>query len=282
MTSSLSRLSACVVGVSGTGSIVAEQLARLGFGEIILIDFDRIEAKNLNRILNSAVGNIGDLKVEVFAKAIRAYRSDCDVFPVGANICTREAVLAAADADLLFCCVDSSEGRFLCDRLAAALAMPLFDVGVSIPTRQSADGERHIAEVCGRVDYVFPGGSTLADREVYTPQSLEAEYLRRTAPDVYRKKIEEGYLRGLAEEAPAVIALNMRAASALVMEFIARTFPFRHAENDRFARTIFMLADGDEERCAESDFTARESSLLAKGLQEPLLGLPALGAREKI
>ena len=42
MTNWLGRLSACVIGVSGTGSIVAEQLARLGLGEIILIDFDKV------------------------------------------------------------------------------------------------------------------------------------------------------------------------------------------------------------------------------------------------
>ena len=41
----LGRVSVCVIGVSGTGSIVAEQLARLGIGEIILIDFDRLEER---------------------------------------------------------------------------------------------------------------------------------------------------------------------------------------------------------------------------------------------
>lgn len=51
----LARLSACVIGISGIGSLVAEQLARLGFGEVILIDFDKLEIKNLNRILNSTL-----------------------------------------------------------------------------------------------------------------------------------------------------------------------------------------------------------------------------------
>src|SRR6185437_3992246 len=41
MTAELGRLTAVVIGVSGTGSIVAEQLARLGFGRVILIDFDK-------------------------------------------------------------------------------------------------------------------------------------------------------------------------------------------------------------------------------------------------
>lgn len=272
----LGCLSACVIGVSGTGSIVAEQLARLGFGEIILVDFDRIEARNLNRILNSRISDIGRLKVDVFADAIRGYRPECDVRPVPENIGTREAILAASEADVLFSCVDSSEGRHIADRIAAAMVLPLFDVGVSIPTRADAGGARHIAEACGRVDYVFPGGSNLGDREVYTPATLEGEYLRRTAPDTHRRKVEDGYLRGVVEEAPAVIALNMRAASALAMEFIARTFSFRHDPNERYARSTFLLAEGEEERTPESAFVSRDLGIGSVGLREPLLNLPAL------
>ena len=78
----LGRMSVCVIGVSGTGSIVAEQLARLGVGEIILIDFDKLEERNLNRILNSSLADIGSYKVEMFADAIRRYRPDCEVVPL--------------------------------------------------------------------------------------------------------------------------------------------------------------------------------------------------------
>src|SRR5690606_27571601 len=182
----------------------------------------------------------------------------------------------ASEADFIFSCVDTGEGRHIADRIAASFLMPLFDLGVSIPTRASSGGDHAIAEVCGRIDYVRPGGATLSDRGVSTPATLEAEYLARTAPDALDRRIKDGYLRGLAEEAPAVITLNMRAASACVMEFIARGFPFRHAPNERYARTIFLLADGDEERFPESSWQAVDSALLGRGAQEPLLGLPAL------
>lgn len=276
MTDALAQLSVCIVGVSGTGSIVAEQLARLGFGEIILIDHDRLEARNLNRILNSTCAEIGALKVDMFADAIRRFRPDCEVRTVPTTLAAREAVLAASEADFIFSCVDTGEGRHIADRIAASFLMPLFDLGVSIPTRTSSAGAPAIAEVCGRIDYVRPGGATLSDRGVYTPATLEAEYLARTAPDALNQRIKDGYLRGLAEEAPAVITLNMRAASACVMEFIARAFPFRHPPNERYARTIFLLADGDEERFAESSWQAIDRALLGRGAQEPLLGLPAL------
>jgi len=273
----LRRLSVCVIGVSGTGSIAAEQLARLGCGEIILIDFDKVEVRNLNRILNSTTSDAeGEaVKVEMFAKAIRRYRTDCEVIPVAQSIATRDAVLAASEADFLFSCVDTTEGRHIADRLSAFFAAPLFDVGVAIPTRATAEG-RAIADVCGRIDYVQPGGATLEDRGVYSPASLEAEYLARVAPAVHRQRIAEGYLRGMAEQAPAVITLNMRAAAACVMEFIARAFPFRHSPNRDYARTTFMLAGGEEEYASEDTFQANGKLPVGVGLKEPLLGLPAL------
>jgi hypothetical protein len=283
MTAWLGRLSACVIGVSGTGSIVAEQLARLGFGEIILIDFDRIEERNLNRILNATLADVeaNALKVEMFAQAIRRYRPHCGTLGVPHSVATREALLVACEADVLYSCVDTAEGRHLADRMCAYFAMPLFDVGVTIPTRQTESGARVIAEVCGRVDYVQPGGSSLLTRGVYDAAALEAEYLAQHAPDAHRRKLAEGYLRGLAEQAPSVITLNMRAASACVMEFIARTFPFRQFPNEERARSIFMLADGDEDYHAESDHPAGQLPI-ARGLEEPLLGMPALAKRARV
>src|SRR5262249_33599918 len=44
----LQRLLVAVIGCSGTGSIVVEQLARLGVGTLLLVDPDRVERKNLN------------------------------------------------------------------------------------------------------------------------------------------------------------------------------------------------------------------------------------------
>jgi len=68
----------------------------------------------------------------------------------------------------------------------------------------------------------------------------------------------------------------MRASSAVVTEFIARTFPFRQEPNALYARTIFSLAACDEDHFPEDGFTRKESSLLGRGAAEPLLGLPAL------
>ncbi len=279
MTAELGRLSALVIGGSGTGSIVGEQLARLGFGRVAVVDFDRLELKNLNRILNSkrTDAEANRLKVEAFAEAVAGHRGEGVAIPVPASIGTRDAVLAAAQSDLVFCCVDTLEARHIADLIASAFLLPLFDVGVVIPIRKKGKLFA-VADVCGRIDYVQPGGSTLQNRAVYTPESLRGEYLRKVAPEAHRQELDAGYLKGVVEEAPAVITLNMRAAAACVNEFIARAFPFRLESNRLYARTQFSLAACEEEYFAEDFFTCTPNLLLARGDAEPLLGLPMLKA----
>ncbi|WP_092762176.1 ThiF family adenylyltransferase [Rhodoferax sp. OV413] len=275
MSAELGLLSACFVGASGTGSIAVEQAARLGFGEVILIDFDLTEDKNLNRILNSTQSDAEKCvpKIDVLADAIARHHPKTVVKRIRASINCREAVELAAAADFLFCCVDSEEGRSICDKLASAMVMPLIDVGVTIPVARGLDQKMAIFDVLGRIDYVQPGGSSLADRKVFTPQSLAAEDLAKRAPQQHEDQVKAGYMPGLLEEAPSVISVNMRAASAAVQEFIARTYPYRLDGNNRYARTVFSLAAMDEDFTDEDAFPCHENGLLGMGLAEPLLGL---------
>jgi hypothetical protein len=167
MTGELNRLTAAVIGVSGTGSIVAEQAARLGFGRVVMIDFDRVEPRNLNRILNATSRDAAEraLKVEMFADAIRSHRGDSVAVPIVASVATREAVLSAGTVDVLFCCVDTLEARQIADLVASSFLIPLVDMGVVIPMRRAGAGVA-IGDVVGRVDFVQPGGSSLLDRGV--------------------------------------------------------------------------------------------------------------------
>lgn len=281
MTRELGRLRAVVIGVSGIGSIIAEQAARLGFGRVDLIDFDRIEPHNLNRILNATRADAGKrrLKVEMFASSVASHRGEGVATAIPASITSREAVLSASQADVLFCCVDTLEARQIADFIAQAFLLPLFDMGVVIPLRKAERGMA-IADVCGRVDYVQPGGTTLLDRGVYSPASLRAEYLRRTAPGAHQHELEAGYIKGMIEEAPSVITLNMRVAAAAMNEFIARAYPFRLDPNGQYARTQFSLAAGEEEFSAEDQFPRSSLGLFACGDLEPLLGLPLLKPRK--
>lgn len=275
MTQTVSQLSIAVIGVSGTGSIVAEQLSRLGVGEIILIDHDVVETRNLNRILNSSLADAqqGVPKVDMFADAISRSRGGLVCRPIQAEIAEREAILAAADADAIFSCVDTYQGRMIADRIGSCFLIPIVDVGVSIPTRNDPQRGVVILEARSRIDYVKPGGSTLEDRKIYSSEKLSAEYLKLRDAKAFADQLERGYIKGFHVEAPAVISLNMLAASTCVLELLSRLFPMREDHNSRYARTEFSYTAAEHEFKQESEFPSSPNPLLASGAAEPLLGL---------
>jgi len=279
MRSELERLHVGVVGVSGTGSIVAEQLLRLGLDEMTVVDHDTLETKNLNRILNSTLHDAESAlpKVELFQRAASAISPKTVVNAVCHEVGSHEAIEALSKVDVLFCCVDSVIGRDICQRLASSLLLPLFDVGVVIPVRQNRQGENVIQDIQGRIDYLQPGGSTLLTRGVYSAEDIAAEELRLTAPKRFSRQVQEGYMPGSTEEAPSVISVNMRAASMVVQEFIARTFRYRLDGNRPYARTMFALAIEETEYFGEDEFQPVRCERYAAGLSSPLLGLPMLG-----
>jgi len=280
MTDELSRLHVVIVGISGTGSIVAEQLLRMGVGEITAIDFDHVEGKNLNRILNSTADDAERkrLKVVSFKNAAGAIRPGTQVHAVDLSIDDPRALELAAAGDILFSCVDTETGRHLCDRLAAAMLQPLFDVGVSLPVESSRRGKA-LSNVAVRTDYVQPGGATLFDRQVYTSKGLAAEDLRTRDPTAFQGQVAEGYMPGAGEHAPSVICVNMLGASRLVLDFIARAYPFRIGGNRAFAHYQDDQVGDDIDRRGEDELVARPFDVLAYGLSAPLLGLPALEDR---
>ena len=67
----------CVIGIGGVGSWAAEALARTAVGKITLIDLDDICVTNTNRQLHATADTIGQSKVEVMAKRIKAINPDC-------------------------------------------------------------------------------------------------------------------------------------------------------------------------------------------------------------
>ena len=284
MTGALGQLTACVVGASGTGSIVIENLCRRGIGKIILIDFDVMKHKNLNRILNSTIADAETerYKTAMLKEAIATYRTDIEIISIEAPIESEEAIIAASGGDVIFSCVDTMEARHYCELMSRAFVAPLIDVGVTIPTRQSASQDVRIADVCGRIDYVHPDGPSLTDRGVITPEGLYAEYLSRVDPDALAQQQKEGYLKGFAEEAPSVLTLNMIGAALAVEEWMARVFPYRHDANAEHNRLFFSLAGREfEYDLAACQGRSEPDALRGRGLFYPLLGLVHAASNER-
>lgn len=275
------RLSIAVVGCSGTGSLVTEQLARLGVGHLVLIDDDIVETRNLNRILQATTKDVrlGRLKVDVVGDAIRRAGLGTDVITIPRNLWDREAVLAAAECDILFGCMDTSEGRFLLNKLATWYTLPYFDLGVRLVAVPDGPQHGYIREVCGTVHYLQPGGSSLMSRGLVTMEQVKADGLRRTDPNAYQRDLEDGYIRGVHVQRPAVISLNSFITGLAVQDFLARLHPYREGPNRDIALIEFSLSSLEFFPEPEGDPCSMLMHDVGKGDQEPLLGLLALAMR---
>ena len=42
-----------IIGLGGAGSLISEWLARLGVGELVAVDFDKVEPSNLSRVVGA-------------------------------------------------------------------------------------------------------------------------------------------------------------------------------------------------------------------------------------
>jgi len=87
------------VGCGGLGSFLAAEAARMGVGELTLIDPDIVEASNLPRLVGARPGDIGRDKVAVMADQCRTANPDLGVHTYATPV---EDVLADAIVSLLF------------------------------------------------------------------------------------------------------------------------------------------------------------------------------------
>lgn len=230
--STLAGMTVAVVGASGTGSLVCELLARAGCKRILLIDHDVVQDVNLNRILYATRDDAsrGVPKVEVLRRAIDRLGIGCDIDPVRASILDTEVLRRVLDADLVFGCVDRGLPRHLLCEVSAQYLLPYIDIGSEI-----GGDERGIVSLDSRVSYVAPGRHCLLCTGVVSPRQLRFESLTAEARE---NEIALGYSDDLVIDKPAVMDLNMRAASSgmlllrhLLQPFLLDPFPVTLSEN---------------------------------------------------
>ena len=267
----LRHLTIAVVGCSGTGSPVIEQLVRLGVGRIILIDPKATDFRNLNRILQVSVKHAKNKtpKVDAIAERINETGLSTEVVVCNDDLASPEAADLVAQADIVIGCMDSIEGRYLLNRLSTFYVQPYIDLGV----RLVADGQGGIDEICGSVHYLKPGASSLLDRGLFDMSDVAADGLRRRDPIAYQQQVSDGYIRNAVVDRPAVVSVNMFIASQGVNELLARLHPYRELPNREYATVEFSLSSMEFYYDAEISYSGFFAPHLGLGDCEPRLGL---------
>ncbi len=68
-----------VVGLGAVGGYAVEGLARAGVQHLKIVDFDRVEASNINRQIVALHSTLGELKTEAMRERILLINPDCQV-----------------------------------------------------------------------------------------------------------------------------------------------------------------------------------------------------------
>ena len=206
----IQRAKVAIVGLGGTGSIVAQELAHLGVSEFILVDHDVADETNLNRLVGASQENVGQLKVDVAGEMISHVNPAAKVQAIEGDVADIDVARSLVGCDAIFSCTDSHASRAILNQLAYQYLMPLFDVGVGIVAKAGV-----ITHVAGRIQMASPGLPCLICAGVIDSNAVRIEL----QSEVHRAA--DPYITGHHEPQPTIISLNGTVSSMLVTMFMA-------------------------------------------------------------
>lgn len=126
-------LKSCVaiVGLGGLGGAVTEMLARTGIGSLKLIDGDRFEDSNLNRQLLASHNSLHQSKAEMARQRVREINESVRVSAFQDFLTDSNGPELLAGADVAVDCLDTLPGRFILERVARTLEIPMISAALA-------------------------------------------------------------------------------------------------------------------------------------------------------
>lgn len=232
-----------VVGAGGTGSATAPLLARVGVGQLAVIDDDIVDVTNLNRLHGATQPDADAMrpKVEVVCREIAEMGLGTRVIPLRGWV-SSEAVRDTLKAcDIIFCCTDDHSGRVFLNRLAYFYLAPVFDMGLAMAV---ASAPAHgMADISARVTTVMPPETCLLCRGAVDLEVALEEDLRRKNPTEYERRKREAYVRGGGNPNPAVVTFTTEVACMAVNELLNRLVGFRKKNMGAEVRRRFLYCE---------------------------------------
>ncbi|GLS33070.1 Molybdopterin or thiamine biosynthesis adenylyltransferase [Mesorhizobium albiziae] len=259
----ISRLKILVVGAGGTGSASLQQLAYLGASDVTVIDPDRVEESNLNRLIGAAPADIGLPKVAVARRMVEGINPTARVEAIVGDIVDQEFAERIGGFDFVFLCTDSHASRAIVCQAAYQFLVPVVDMGVSITV---ADGA--VTHITGRVQMLAPGLPCLT-----CTGALDSEQVRREmlTPE---QRAADPYVVGGRVPQPAVVSVNSSMASLAVTMFLGAVTAVpvraRYQRYDGLQGVVRLMAARSRTGC----IACSGDGALAKGGNWPLPARP--------
>jgi hypothetical protein len=185
------RLRVGIIGAGSVGGIVAEILARVGVGELYVMDYDVLKPHNLDRSLAASRIQAENKLPKARLVAENAERAATTPgfrgLPFdGTSVVEESGFTLALDCDILFSCVDRPWPRQVLNHLAYSSLIPVVDGGVSFKLdslgklvhgmfRTQTVGP---SRICMKCLGAYDGGEVQLDREGKFDDPLYIETLK--------------------------------------------------------------------------------------------------------
>lgn len=256
----LGRLRVAIVGLGGTGSLIAQQLVHLGIRDFVLIDPDTLDQTNLNRVVNTTPADVGAPKVELAARYIFSVTKDAAVKAISGDIIRAAVARELPTADVIFGCTDSHGSRAVLQQVSYQYLIPCIDMGTVLV---AAGGK--ISHISGRVQLLSPGLACFTCGGLLNPEEV-----RRDMLTAFERQADP-YIDGAREPAPAVIAINSTVASiatTMLLSVAAGTpMKARHVLYNGITSAVRPVAAVPNPAC----FICSSKGALAQGDAWPLM-----------
>jgi molybdopterin/thiamine biosynthesis adenylyltransferase len=188
-----------VVGISGGGSHVVQQLIHQGVGTLIPLDDQLVDLSNLGRVVGSTEADVGTTpKTQLARRTANAVDPSISIIEIRERFPSAAAIRAMRSADIIVACVDTFQARESINAFSRRYLIPLLDIGIAIRSY----GEQ-LAIADGQLIASLPGHSCL--RCWFITDSMLAKE-RRERPPGYDRNTD-------ASGDPQVVSMNGTLAS---------------------------------------------------------------------
>ncbi len=113
-----------VIGCGGIGGETIEMLARMGVGELVLVDKDAYDLSNLNRQTLATIADLGLVKSDVAAEKVRLINPYVKVTTFNEHIDQINIEKVIKDSDIVIDALDNVLTRVIVSRKAKEIGIP--------------------------------------------------------------------------------------------------------------------------------------------------------------
>lgn len=235
-----------VIGAGALGNEVLKNLALLNVGNIVIVDFDRIEYSNLSRSVLFREADCIDnkFKVEVAAERVKEINPNVNIHTINGDVTIDLGLGLIRQMDAVIGCLDNRFARLMLNRMCHKVNKVWIDGGIE--------------NLSGQLSVYQPGHSCY---ECQLPQrAMEQIRYRMGCADIAQRNANFGRIATTPISASIIAALQVQEALKIIV--------------DKGDASDFLYIDGMNNLFIQSKFGENKEECLSHYAYDEIVSMP--------